>query len=825
MDKLISICHCIHFLWNQSLHLTRTSSSLDSLEVNHSIRDGQSLVSASGNIEAGFFSPGNSTRKYLGVWYRNVSPLTVVWVANREKPLQNNSGVLKLNQNGILLLLDGANNSTLWSSNISAAGNNNPVVAAQLLDSGNLVVKNANNDSFLWQSFDYPCDTLMPGMKLGWNLETGLERFLSSWKSTDDPAKGEYTMRIDHRGYPQVFAFKGSDIISRTDQWNGESLRGYPAPDPKYNQTFVFNEKEVYYEFEFLESSAASLYRLFPSGDGEVISWTIGSGNSRQVVTKAGLDECDKYAYCGANSICSANGYVATCECLKGYAPKSPQQWSLQNWTDGCVPRNKTICKNSYTDGFWTYTYSKLPDTSSSWFNKTMNLEECKVLCLRNCSCVAYANLYVTNGGTGCLLWFHNMVDVRKYSQRGQDLYVRVPPSELDQVAADDNGNTKKKIAGITVGVIIFGFMTCLSILIIKNPGAARNIYNKHCKNKPRKEDVDLPIFNLSALAHATDNFSSSNKLGEGGFGPVYKGILIDGQEIAVKRLSKKSGQGLEEFKTEVALIAKLQHRNLVKLLGCCIKGEEKMLIYEYMPNKSLDYFVFDETKKMSLDWIKRFNIIGGIARGLLYLHQDSRLRIIHRDLKTSNILLDANFNSKISDFGLARLFLGDQIEANTNRVAGTYGYMPPEYAVRGHFSVKSDVFSYGVIVLEIVSGKKNREFSDPKHDHNLLGYAWKLWSEERALELLDEVLREQCTPFEVIRCIQVGLLCVQQRPEDRPDMSYVVLMLNGEKLLPQPKVPGFYTERDVRLKSHSWSENHKLCSANEVTITELDAR
>ncbi|MCH95400.1 G-type lectin S-receptor-like serine/threonine-protein kinase [Trifolium medium] len=227
----------------------------------------------------------------------------------------------------------------------------------------------------------------------------------------------------------------------------------------------------------------------------------------------------------------------------------------------------------------------------------------------------------------------------------------------------------------------------------------------------------------------------------------------------------------------------------------------------------------------MSLDWLRRFNIIGSIARGLLYLHQDSRVRIIHRDLKTSNILLDVNLEPKISDFGLARIFLGDQIEANTNRVAGTYGYISPEYAVHGDFSVKSDVFSYGVIVLEIISGKRNRGFPNLEQCNNLLGYAWRLWTEERSLELLDEVLREQYTAFEVIRSIQVGLLCVQQRPEDRPDMSSVVLMLNGQKLLPEPKVPGFYTEKDLRTESDSSLATRKFCSTNEISITELDAR
>uniref|UniRef100_F6HCT3 Protein kinase domain-containing protein n=1 Tax=Vitis vinifera TaxID=29760 RepID=F6HCT3_VITVI len=182
----------------------------------------------------------------------------------------------------------------------------------------------------------------------------------------------------------------------------------------------------------------------------------------------------------------------------------------------------------------------------------------------------------------------------------------------------------------------------------------------------------ELPLFNFKCVAAATGNFSDENKLGQGGFGPVYKGMLPGGEEIAVKRLSRRSGQGLEEFKNEMTLIAKLQHRNLVRLLGCCIEGEEKMLLYEYMPNKSLDFFIFDPAKQAELDWRKRFTIIEGIARGLLYLHRDSRLRIIHRDMKASNILLDEEMNPKISDFGMARIFGGDQNEANTTRVVGT---------------------------------------------------------------------------------------------------------------------------------------------------------
>ncbi|KAL2327821.1 hypothetical protein Fmac_021248 [Flemingia macrophylla] len=807
-------------------YMIPSSTSIDSLAVGQSIQDDETLVSASGIIEVGFFSPGNSTRRYLGIWYTNVSPFTVVWVANRNTPLESNSGILRLNEKGILVLLN-ATNSIIWSSNLSSKAVNNPI--AYLLDTGNFVVKNRQEtdmDGVLWQSFDYPCDTLMSGMKIGWNLETGLERYVSSWKSVEDPAEGEYAYKMDRRGYPQIVKFKGHGIKMREGSWNGLSLVGNPGPTNQVSLKFVFNEKEVYFEYVLHNRSFFEVVTLTPSGAGQIFFWSTHRSTRQPVFSSEEKDQCESYAFCGTNSICNYNVNSPSCECLRGYVPKYPDQWNVTIWIDGCVPRNKSNCNNRHTDGFLKYTHLKLPDTSSSWFNTTMNLDECQKTCLKNCSCTAYANLDIRDGGSGCLLWFNSLTDMRKFSQWGQDLYLRVPASELDA----GHGNITKKTVEIAVGVIIFGLVTCACIYITKNPvfnksGTLRKLNSKRYKTKHKHEDVDLQTFKLSVLANATENFSTENKLGEGGFGPVYKGILIDGQELAVKKLSKKSGQVLEEFKNEVALIAKLQHRNLVKLVGSCIEGEEKMLIYEYMPNKSLDNFVFDETKKKLLDWPKRFNIISGIARGILYLHQDSRLKIIHRDLKTSNILLDTNLNPKISDFGLARLFLEDQIEANTNKVAGTYGYIPPEYAARGHFSEKSDVFSYGVIVLEIISGKRNKDFSDPEHYNNLLGHAWRLWNQGRTMELLDEVLGEQCTPSEVIRCIQVGLLCVQQRPEDRPNMSSVVLMLNGDKLLPKPMFPGFYTEKDVSFETNSLLKNHKLFSVNELSITVLDAR
>ncbi|CAI0457478.1 unnamed protein product [Linum tenue] len=307
-------------------------------------------------------------------------------------------------------------------------------------------------------------------------------------------------------------------------------------------------------------------------------------------------------------------------------------------------------------------------------------------------------------------------------------------------------------------------------------------------------------VYSMTSIMTATDNFSLQNKLGQGGFGPVYKGKLPQGKEVAVKRLSKTSGQGLVEFRNELILIAKLQHTNLVRLLGCCINGEEKMLVYEYMANKSLDTFLFD-----------------------------SRVKIVHRDLKVSNILLDENLNPKISDFGMARIFNTNALEASTNRPVGTYGYMSPEYAMDGTFSTKSDVFSFEVMVLEIVSGRKNYGLIQLDPPINLVGYAWKLWKEGVALQLMDPVLTESYSnKDQILRCINVGLLCIEYNAYDRPTISEVITMLTSEATqLHAPKQPAFTVTRprNISTNSSSSASNPKTHSINKVTMTTISGR
>ncbi|KAG0549989.1 hypothetical protein BDA96_01G301200 [Sorghum bicolor] len=356
----------------------------------------------------------------------------------------------------------------------------------------------------------------------------------------------------------------------------------------------------------------------------------------------------------------------------------------------------------------------------------------------------------------------------------------------------------------------------------------------KHTRNNLKGDELDwemeaelseFSVFDFHQILEATNNFSEENKLGEGGFGPVYKGQFPDGIEIAVKRLASHSGQGFVEFKNEVQLIAKLQHTNLVRLFGCCSQGEEKILVYEYLPNKSLDFFIFDENRKSLLDWNKRLAIIEGIAEGLLYLHKHSRLRVIHRDLKPSNILLDSEMNPKISDFGLAKIFSSNNNEGSTTRrVVGTYGYMAPEYASEGLFSIKSDVFSFGVLILEILSGKRNSGSHNCGDFINILGYAWQLYEEGRWMELIDSSLVPMHHSTEIMRCMNIGLLCVQENAADRPTMLDVVAMLSSKaKILAKPNHPAYF---NVRVGNEEESTTSTVSrSINEMTISITTAR
>ncbi|KAF5472071.1 hypothetical protein F2P56_008817 [Juglans regia] len=784
-----------------SLSCLEFGCAIDTITAHQFIKDPEIIISNGGDFKLGFFSSTNSTYRYVGIWYTKVSASHVVWVANRNRPLKTSSGILTISEDGNLVVLD-EEKKIIWSSNVPNSVSNPSV---QLLDSGNLVMKENNTGSILWESFQYPSDSLLPKMKMIIDIITGKNVQLASWKSPSDPSVGAFFAGIYFFNLPEIFIWKDGQPHWRSGPWNSRLFIGIPTMYSLYLDGFsLVDDKEgtFYFTFDFSNKSMLSHYTLSSEGNLEEISSI--NGKDWEVTWSSLMSECDIYGKCGAFGSCNSQN-SPICSCLEGFEPKIIEEWNGRNWTSGCVRRTPLQCKRVSTggeegqkDGFLKVKMMKTPDFAN-W--SSIIEDECRYQCLENCSCIAYAY----ESGIGCMSWSSDLIDSQKFSTGGVDLYVRVAYSELDK-----KGEVK---VIITVTVVLGSLFIAICIFFLCRRKAKRkggiclkshgeeNLAVSMNKDKVLEE---LPILSLEELASATNNFDQSNKLGQGGFGPVYRGKLLDGQEIAVKRLARTSGQGLEEFMNELVVISKLQHRNLVRLLGGCVE---------------------DPVKQELLKWRKRFNIIEGIGRGLLYLHRDSRLRIIHRDLKASNILLDEELNPKISDFGLARIFGGDEDQANTKRVAGTYSYMSPEYAMEGRFSEKSDVFSFGVLLLEIVSGRRNASFYYDEQITSLLGFAWKMWDTDNIVALIDPVISEPYFQEEIQRCIHVGLLCVQDLAKDRPSVHVAISMLKSEIIeLPRPKQPVF-SAIQVAPETESSTRIRIEGSVNNVTITMVHGR
>ncbi|KAG6514667.1 hypothetical protein ZIOFF_025036 [Zingiber officinale] len=757
-----------------------------------SLVNGQTLRSTGELFQLGFFNPDNSSGKgYLGIWYCNLTPQegTVVWIANRNKSVNTSMASFNLTSDGNLILFE--EHRIVWSTGTRSTGLN--YTRLHLLDSGNLVLNDSNSIN-LWQSFDHPGDsqTYVPGMKLGFNFRTNTSRRQVSWRSPKDPSPGDYAHVVLALAIPDIVMLKGSAKTHRGGPWNGYGFVGDPMMVTSQvvssvRLSFVSNKNEIYFMANYTATPTRVLSRsvLFANGTFQLWFLDRGGNGEWQLLWSIPQDDCDIYNRCGRNSVCTWYYYTFNCDCLNGFVKIEKNGSSEAGWCEREKPLN---CSSN--NQFSKVSNVKVPDTENATARGNMSLDECKTWCLNDCSCVAYALISGDDGS--CITWPGDLLDLRAFVVGGNDLYVRLAGEHL--------------------------------------------LDHPNHKDQHEIRGAESLLFDLVAIRIATDNFSDGNKLGEGGFGPVYKGTLANGEHVAVKRLSRSSGQGLDELKNEVFLVAKLRHRNLVKLLGCCLESEEKLLVYSYLANTSLDKFLFDNSKRKQLDWTTRFKIIEGISRGLLYLHEDSPLKIIHRDLKASNILLDANMDPKISDFGLAKLFGADETQGNTQRIAGTFGYMAPEYAMHGLFSIKSDVYSYGVLVLEILTGQKNSGHRGIEYPIELVTHVvWRHWTQGSALQVIDQDLVKQCDAPQILRCIHIGLLCVQEDPTQRPTMANVVLMLNSHFVnLPIPSAPSFLSNLNttgesngIPRRGNSRGSNEILLkiSENDVSISELEPR
>ncbi|XP_022954619.1 G-type lectin S-receptor-like serine/threonine-protein kinase At1g11330 [Cucurbita moschata] len=827
-------CHLLLLLLSFTCFASRFGYGKDTITSTSFIKDPATISSNGSSFELGFFSPLNSTARYVGIWYNQIPLQTVVWVANANNPLNHTSGIFTISKDGNLVVLD-QNDTVLWSSNISSSSSTttNTDSIARILDSGNLVLENSTSGKIIWESFKHPSDKFLTSMKVTTNTRTKQSVKITSWASPSNPFMGSFSLAMEVFNFPEAVIWNGRNIYWRSGPWNGQSFIGVPEMDSVYLSGFnlVIEEQTYTLSIPHEFSTQEFAYVLLTSqGNLEKMHWNTQTKNW-DVSWMSLKTECDYYGVCGAFGVCNPKAFPI-CSCLRGFEPRHEEEWKQGNWSGGCVRRMPLQCKRlnngaAQEDGFQKVERVKVP-YFAEWSNLSYSEDICREECLNNCSCNAYAY----EDGLRCMQWRREeLIDMQKFEMGGADLYLRMAYGELDH---SNNVNNKK--GTITAIVLPTTFVIFMIVVFV---WCKWKTYKQEKKEKQkslkltREDDMigndikleEVPFYDTEKLAIATNNFALSNKLGQGGFGPVYKGKLLNGQEIAVKRLSRASNQGYEEFMNEVKVISKLQHRNLVRLFGCCIEGEEKMLIYEYMPHLSLDALIFGSGKQKILDWRKRFNIIDGIARGLLYLHRDSRLKIIYRDLKASNILLDKDLNPKISDFGMARIFCDNKVQANTVRVVGTYGYMSPEYAMQGHFSEKSDVFSFGVLLLEIISGRKNTDFYHHKYAISLLGFAWKLWLEGNLIPMIEPTIYELCYHQEILRCIHVGLLCVQEFVKDRPNVSTVISMLNSEMVdLPSPKQPGF-VGRPNEGNTDSSQQNLDTYSVNNVTLTTIIAR
>uniref|UniRef100_A0A6N2KTI3 Receptor-like serine/threonine-protein kinase n=1 Tax=Salix viminalis TaxID=40686 RepID=A0A6N2KTI3_SALVM len=737
-------------LWLFVYHRTCFSIGVDTISVGQSLSVNQTLVSKTGIFELGFFPRGTSDNIYLGIWYRNFADKTIVWVANRESPSNDPaSSKLELLSDGNLVLRK-TSTETVWSPALASSMPNTTKAEAVILDDGNFVIRDGSNPSTIfWQSFDYPTDTWLPGAKLGINKHTRQVQRLISWKNLEDPAPGMFSVEIDPNGSSQFFIEWNRSVEYRSSgRWNGQIFTLVPEMRSNYiyNFSYVSNENESYFTYSLYNNSLLSRFVIGVHGQMQQLSWSKGPW-SWVLYWSQPRDQAGVYGFCGVFGVFHASS--SYCECLKGFKPLVQDDWS-----SGCVRKSPLQCQNKKSigkeDGFLKMSDLALPANFKTY--QKVSAGRCRLDCMEKCSCMAYTY----NNSTGCSLWEGDLIDLQQSGvadgRAGAEIYIRLAASEPELQIG--NGSTR------TVKSDVFSF----GVLVLEIVSGRKNTSFYHSDS-------------LNLLGH---------------------GKLPTGLGVAVKRLSERSGQGLEEFRNETILIAKLQHRNLVRLLGSCIERDEKMLIYEYMPNKSLDFFLFGANRGRILDWGTRIRIIEGTAQGLLYLHRYSRLRIIHRDLKPSNILLDSEMNPKISDFGMARIFGGNETQGNTKRIVGTYGYMSPEYAMEGLFSIKSDVFSFGVLVLEIVSGRKNTSFYH-SDSLNLLGHAWKLWRSNKASDMMDPTLGDPPSTSMLLRYINIGLLCVQESPADRPTMSDVISMIVNEHVaLPEPKQPAFVAGRNV---------------------------
>lgn len=602
------------------------------------------------------------------------------------------------------------------------------------------------------------------------NKITGEYQRLTSWKNSEDPFPGLFSEGMDLDGSNQYVLYRNlTKIFWYSGLWNGFYFEGLPTTTQKsiFNFSFVDEKDRKYSTYTVARDDIITRGVMGTSGQLVQYIWFEGS-QQWQTVSAFPARHCDVYQLCGPFGVCEEKR-TSVCQCSFGFQPASGRDWKLNDWSKGCVRSSQLQCAG---DWFYKMDNMRLPD--DPYWNLTVGgILDCEGSCRNDCSCNAYA--YDDN--KGCSLWkveLQNIHQLYDGDTGGAALFLRLsardmPPGPISSQSSHKTNNYISLILGLVLSSVIL-----IMLLLI---GLARVYQNKKRARLFKKADGSLIRFHYKELQHMTKNFKV--KLGSGGFGTVYKGEMPGSTSIAIKTLEGLR-QGEKQFRAEVSTLGTIQHVNLVRLVGFCFEGSnnKKLLVYELMPKGSLDAHLFKGTSV--LNWSTRYQIALGTARGLTYLHEQCRERIIHCDIKPDNILLDESFIPKVADFGLAKLYDRDFSKVLTS-MRGTIGYLAPEWISGSEITPKVDVYSYGMMLFEIISGKRNRENNDVEDE----SYYYPSWAAKQirkgdVMSILDARLNGVANIEQVSRVGKVAIWCVQDMEERRPTMGQIVHILEG---------------------------------------------
>ncbi|KAM6563548.1 hypothetical protein CsatB_023546 [Cannabis sativa] len=766
-------------------------------------------TSPSGLFAFGFYPQGNGFA--VGIWIVNqTDQTTIVWTANRDDPPVSSMATLELTTKGLSL----RDNKTMIESKVNGAEDSN-ITSAALLDSGSFVLY--SNDSIIWDSFDYPTDTILGGQNLSYSDNTQLV----SSVSTTNHSSGKFSLLLKYDGNTNLALY----LVSTSDTYWIPTSPGriYDRLSLNFEGSLFLTGSSTYEDMVFANGSSSStslaegnrgkngsvIYRATVDDDGVFRlyshhSYSVSHNNvftsKVQVEWSAFKDKCRVKGVCGLNSYCSVQEKKVDCYCYPGFAFINPMLRSTgcyRKFTrDGCKTRKDdgepaSSMINSYNV---TPIENMLWDDSDSYSDVLMEKKACSYSCLADCDC--WAALHTEGHCRKCKLplkygrldqsmpatAFLKMVHLGNYSLKGE-----VPMNSTD-VTDQARKSTILIILGSSLGSIAF-FCSLLAVsgfLVYKR---RVHSYKKLLMENSKlgfAEDFGLQVFSYNELERATEGFK--DELGRGLFGAVYKGTLLYGGEnraIAVKRLEKFVEEGIREFRAEMSAIGRTHHRNLVQLLGFCIEDSKMLLVYEFMSNGSLSDLLFKATKQPS--WKDRVRLIQEVAKGVLYLHEECAVHIIHGNLKSQNILLDESWTAKISDFGFSRLLLmPSHVQMSKALVEERAAYSAPEWQKNAVMSVKVDVFSFGVVLLETIFFKMNTDVKVSENEEMVLYRRVYNWY--KAGELLKLVEGERNVDVRTLeRLVRVGLWCTQDDPDLRPLMKTVILMLEGTVDVPRP--------------------------------------